>query len=333
MSHDRFDVLERFESLFEAPEPSFELFLRRRHRKLRNQRIAAGVVAVAVLVALVVSLATVLPSEDSEVPADTVPTAPPRLSDELVVSVWSHPFAGGGNVHVRVYADGRLLRARGSEDSWTEQRLTPEGLDLLRSEIISTDMFDPDRPVPDSGEWPNPNAAPGTLRGIVEVRNGDRFVKVHCCWGPALDWWPEFERLIDRLRDPESWLPDGVWENREGRAYVPSRYAICLEGPDIDPQPLEPSPLLTSLPAPAIALLGRARHWMEAGDVGGVTRAARHCFDVDTYDAREFFGAVEATGAERRETGVDFDAGPDVGTVYIWSVPYLPDGQLGSTPG
>ena len=42
---ERFDVLERFERLLEAPEPSFEGFLRLRDRKRRNQRIVAGVVA------------------------------------------------------------------------------------------------------------------------------------------------------------------------------------------------------------------------------------------------------------------------------------------------
>jgi Tol biopolymer transport system component len=50
---DRFDVLERFAPLFEAPEPSFEDFMRRRDRKRRNQRIAAGIVGVAVFVAAI----------------------------------------------------------------------------------------------------------------------------------------------------------------------------------------------------------------------------------------------------------------------------------------
>jgi hypothetical protein len=48
---DRFDVLERFAPMFEPPEPSFERFLRRRDRKRRNQRIAAGVVGIAVFLA------------------------------------------------------------------------------------------------------------------------------------------------------------------------------------------------------------------------------------------------------------------------------------------
>ncbi len=53
MSNNRFDVLERFAPLFEAPEPSFEGFLRRRDRTRRNQRIAAGAVGMAVFLASV----------------------------------------------------------------------------------------------------------------------------------------------------------------------------------------------------------------------------------------------------------------------------------------
>jgi Tol biopolymer transport system component len=57
MKSDRFDVLERLAPLLDAPEPSFEGFLRRRDRKRRNQRIAAGVVAMGVFVVPVVLFA------------------------------------------------------------------------------------------------------------------------------------------------------------------------------------------------------------------------------------------------------------------------------------
>ena len=66
---DRFDVLERFAPLFEAPEPSFEDFLRRRDRKRRNQRIAAGVVGIAVFVAAVWIVTNGLPFQHTGTPA------------------------------------------------------------------------------------------------------------------------------------------------------------------------------------------------------------------------------------------------------------------------
>ena len=83
MSNDRFDVLDRLAPLFEAPEPSFEAFLCLRDRKRRNQRIAAGVVGIAVFVAAVWivtsggafdrSETSVVPGGDVTGPAETGP--------------------------------------------------------------------------------------------------------------------------------------------------------------------------------------------------------------------------------------------------------------------
>lgn len=79
MSDDRFDVLERFAPLFEAPEPSFERFVRRRDRKRRNQHISAGVVGMALFVAAV-WIVTGGPFDRTQTPA--VPGPPvPRASD------------------------------------------------------------------------------------------------------------------------------------------------------------------------------------------------------------------------------------------------------------
>ena len=69
MTNNRFDVLERFAPLIEAPEPSFEEFLRRRDRKRRNQRIAAGVVGIALFVGPVAVFAGLISSDRSETPA------------------------------------------------------------------------------------------------------------------------------------------------------------------------------------------------------------------------------------------------------------------------
>ena len=76
MSKDRFDVLERFAPLFEAPVPSFEGFLRRRDRKRRNQRLAAGVVGIAVFLAAVWIVTTGGPFDRSETPATSGGTGP-----------------------------------------------------------------------------------------------------------------------------------------------------------------------------------------------------------------------------------------------------------------
>jgi Tol biopolymer transport system component len=87
MSKDRFDVLERFAPLFEAPEPSFEEFLRRRERKRRNQRIAAGVVAIAVFVAPVAFLASLISSDRTQTPAASGPKVPNAPSVDYVINL------------------------------------------------------------------------------------------------------------------------------------------------------------------------------------------------------------------------------------------------------
>ncbi len=59
---DKYDALERFTPMFEPPTHSFEGFLRHRERKRRHRRIATGVTGTAIVVALVATLATVLPN-------------------------------------------------------------------------------------------------------------------------------------------------------------------------------------------------------------------------------------------------------------------------------
>jgi WD40 repeat protein len=65
---DRHDVLDRVAPLFHAPELSFEGFLRRRDRKRRNQRIAAGVVGIVLAIAVAAGGSALLRSESG--PAD-----------------------------------------------------------------------------------------------------------------------------------------------------------------------------------------------------------------------------------------------------------------------
>lgn len=63
------DQRERFEEafeLFERPEPAWERLVARRDRKRRNQRIAAGVVGIAVFTAVVWLLTSVGPLDRTE---------------------------------------------------------------------------------------------------------------------------------------------------------------------------------------------------------------------------------------------------------------------------
>ena len=120
-----------------------------------------------------------------------------------------------------VYADGRLITLRHKSDlpeaanRWSsgflEQRLTPEGVELLRSEIVSTGLFD-------HHQAPGSTSSP---HDVIQVRIGDRLVRVQADFP---------DRLDQQLADPESWLPASAWANRQIRAYVASRYAITYGG-------------------------------------------------------------------------------------------------------
>jgi hypothetical protein len=86
MSRHRFDGLERFAFLFETPEPSPKGFLRRRVRKRSNQRIAAGVVGIAVFVAAWIAAAGG-PFDRIQLPAARGPILRSQ-SDETRVHPW-----------------------------------------------------------------------------------------------------------------------------------------------------------------------------------------------------------------------------------------------------
>ena len=70
------DLLERVGERFAFPDEAFERLERRRDRKRRNQRIAAGVVGIAVFVAAIWVIATGGPFDRTQ-PAVTGPTVPP----------------------------------------------------------------------------------------------------------------------------------------------------------------------------------------------------------------------------------------------------------------
>jgi hypothetical protein len=259
MSRDRFDVLERFEPLFEAPEPSFEGFVRRRDRKRRNQRIAAGMVGFAVFLAAI-ALVVVSPAIHRSVtplgggepqptgspegggivglpPPGAVPSTPER--GRLVLSLEGN--AGGPWAAVWVYADGRVIwgdvggylpsgAPTEGATGFVEQHLTPAGIEFLQTQALSTGLFEDDLALlRDAGE-------PGFLS--IRVRNGDRLVWL--TWAVQEDLrvpmeprpeTPEqastLEGISALIDDPTSW-PASAWEDRDLETFVPSKYQVWL---------------------------------------------------------------------------------------------------------
>jgi hypothetical protein len=257
-----------------------------------------------------------------------MPTAPEN--GELVLFYWG-PAAGNsdygrqgvGKSRIWVYADGRLIFLReaaipqGANPLFTgflEQRLTPEGAELLRSETVSSGLLGGDQvpPVP--------------FGTNIEVRNDDRLVRVERA--------SDLERLVARLTDPASWLPASAWEDREIRAYVPSRYAVCYGG---FPQPIEVSRVLSLLPTQAADLL-RAKDLREeqGGDL---------CSDATTEEARALAETLDDGGAEqsglgdgrgparafRLEYSFAVPGSPDE-SAHVFFEPYLPHGETTCSP-
>ena len=337
------------------PPDGFERMLRRRDRKRRNQRIAAGVVGFAIFVAAVWIVTTGGPFDRSQ-PATTGPTipstervgfiglppegAPPSTptSGELVLSMLGRSTTDHGHLlRAWVYADGRLIWTKegdlpeGANETTTgflEQRLTPEGVERIRSEIVSTGLFDEDHAL---------LSTEGVIWGSVRVRDGDRFVNVE--WAdPDNDLWDHgtlvtseqasaLQRLDALLTHPASWLPASAWEDQRIKAYVPSRFAVCYQAAE---RGIGASRILSVLGESAQDLLRTTR-------IRGA-QGATSCSDVTVEQARTLVETLDGSGLDRDqgsastrlgytfEPSVPLASGPIENTVFIFFEPYLPHG-------
>jgi hypothetical protein len=277
-------------------------------------------------------------------PVGATPSAPE--SGELVIQYRDLDHAGSG--WGWVYADGRLITASGAPQAvsasrpagsdvpeaanrWSsgllEQRLTPEGVELLRSEIISTGLFEHHQPA-DSSSSPH---------NVIQVRIDDRLVRVSANFP---------KRLRERLANPASWLPASAWANRRIRAYVPSRYEIWYGA---QPQTLERSRILPLLPATAEDLLRAKDAVPKQGHITGsrgnspafpLVPVTRYHSVLTTEEARAVTQALDDAGLpgggltysfEIPGTSVDPpppEKGPVRNVVYIMFFPYLPHGEM-----
>jgi hypothetical protein len=285
-THDDTLLVARFAAL--APEPlagDWEDILDRAGRvrkgrrrfaySLQSRRRRYLVVLAAVALVVVVGAASALAVRAFVLhqgivglpPVGATPSAP--KNGELVVGfMFGHTFGDPGRFRVSVYADGRMITERVGDHSRTdeyrnstgllERRLTPEGVELVRAEVISTGLVDHDLHL-------TSERREGLYFGHIAFRTGDRVV--HVTWGddvtfdevdpdvarqtPTPKQASALVRLDARLADPESWLPASAWENPKITAYVPSGYSVCLEGK----KGLGRDRILALLPPAAEALL------------------------------------------------------------------------------
>jgi hypothetical protein len=226
---------------------------------------------------------SVAPDPDAEginglPPEGATPSTPER--GELVVELTSGTIPGGSHDRVWVYADGRVisrvyLPTLEPYSGLVEQHLTPEGVESLRSSVLSTGLFEHDLDLV--------REDPLTCCLQIQVRNGDRPVRVTL--GPryvlpdreAPHATPEqaaaLQSLEALLSRPESW-PASVWTNRQIRAYVPTSYSFCSRS-------TQPSRVLALLPERAGDLLLSAGY-----PTKGESGQQPACVRVTTEEAR-----------------------------------------------
>jgi hypothetical protein len=239
-------------------------------------------------------------------PAGAVPSTPE--TGELVVGLFG--ITGHGETAIYVYADGRLISHRnrhigrpGSVTSistgYLVQRLTLEGVELLRAEALSSGLFE---------EYHELDGFPCP----IQVHNGDRLGSVACSpeRTPEQIGWDVW--LRERLADPAKWLPASAWEDQAHTPYVPSRYSVCLYRTGV-------------LPEAVAAVLAEGTPTTPPDD------ADASCTDLSTDQTRTLAAALDDAGARRgpdQEPEFDYvlvdGAGQDAGNIMF--TPYLPHG-------
>jgi hypothetical protein len=222
-----------------------------------------------------------------------------------------------------VYADGRLIRLGGPpRRGFLEQRLTREGVKLLRSEILSAGGFGHAQPPPGSTSL-SETFGPA----YIQVRKGDRLV--------PLRWARDLKHLEARLTNPGSWLPASAWKQPKVRAYVPSRFEVCAAAvvvPDLD-KPGE-GRFVQMGPARIVALLPEAAQNVLRGRDWNARGAGPGCFAMTTNEARSLAKVLDGAGpAEARKGGsirlhYKFDAPGPSRQVWIGFDPFLPHGEV-----
>jgi hypothetical protein len=212
---------------------------------------------------------------------------------KLVLSFQERGTKGFAEVDLNVYADGRMIWQnwthsnqaavvpRGSKQfdtGFVVQRLTPQGIELLRSKIVSTGLFDRDLAL--GSKFP-----PSSLQ--ITALNGGRLVSLDastpgwCCRPEKLrKETPTQERALWRLKvilaDPAAWLPPTAWADSKIRAFVPSRYFVAYD---------RSAPDASMLPSPLRELLLQYNELFQNG-----------CQQLTTDQARVLLDALVAAG-------------------------------------
>jgi hypothetical protein len=203
-----------------------------------------------------------------------------------------------------VYSDGRVIwqkwtssgdatvvpdGARRLDTGYVQQRLAPEGVQLLLSKILATGLFEQDLML-DLGRdhaWAHHQVRRGDR--MVTVTGGPSpdpadprdFTKATAAQMRSLAW---IEKLV---ANPARWLPTTAWANRQIRAFVPARYWAGLDRdyPDISKLPSPAGKVLVRYKplmrhGCQVLTTGKARELLQAFVEAGLSPSENHAFTI-----------------------------------------------------
>jgi hypothetical protein len=188
-----------------------------------------------------------------------------------------------------------------SHTDWTgflEQRLTPEGVALVRAELRALEAREPCRA--GVGNYGYLDGA----RTICETPGAPTFYSDD-----------QYQRLSELPYGAPSWLPASAWLDPEPKPYVPVKYHLEIDYVVSFRSPVDAAILLATVSPEVAGLLSRPSQ-CPFGDAS----AFATCFEVTTDDARDVAAALEISAPQGR-----FRTSDDLEYVMAF-VPYLPHG-------
>lgn len=223
----------------------------------------------------------------------------------LQLQSWKSP----GFVELAVYADGRVIWVADERVGYLQMRLTPEGVERLRSKAVSTGLFEHDLVLGIN------------RRGHMEVRRGDLTVIVAWARTPDqvsdlgmrdsfVDATPaqagELKELEAFFADPTAWgLPPHMYAQPQISPFVPTHLGFGYD---------QAVPDLSILPSPAREI---ATSHLEPV-------MSDRCNVISIDQAREVVDALVQAGeiapVDDIRLGFSFHLGPS----FVWFDPALP---------
>jgi hypothetical protein len=216
---------------------------------------------------------------------------------------YRYPYEGGQvTADARDRADMLARPAFGGHEptrAVIEQHLTPQGVDLIRAEIMKTAEIGGTYAPGDRASW----SLPGVLWGGLSIGDGN---------GRRQVTWSD-PALPGRLADPAAWLPATAWDDSRLGAFVPAQYAACIE----------PASAIERLPKGISDLI------KSKAIANGAVQDARCPDRVTTADARIIEAILEAQLPKDPWARLEFSFGGDPARPDGWIelLPVLPNGD------